>query len=142
VSAWSKVDPAIAPFLGWWVNNDAEIGVYPSQIKGRVCTIFAIPTGEFFFSLGSEFNGYIRINEGRLGRHVLINQRNGNFNHLLIAHVYRNRAIAQAGSDIYAYPQLLIAPANLLRENQKDKSRIIQEFHTAGCTASLTNIPK
>ncbi|WP_341734516.1 hypothetical protein [Microcoleus sp. EPA2] len=43
IKAWSQIDPTVAPFLGWWVNNDGDIGVYPSNVRGRVCVIYASP---------------------------------------------------------------------------------------------------
>ncbi|MDJ0677679.1 MAG: hypothetical protein QNJ36_20225 [Calothrix sp. MO_167.B42] len=42
---WSKVDPEIAPFLGFWVNYWElfepyfAIAIFPSTIKGQVCLI-------------------------------------------------------------------------------------------------------
>jgi len=140
VKAWSQVDPSVAPFLGWWANNDGEIGVYPSNVRGRVCVIRASPAPSYKFSVGSISSGKISLSGDLAGR-VLLNQRNMSGNtFLLVAYVGSdNIARAAPGSDIYTYPELPQTPTKLplSKANPQENSRMIREFNTTGCTVSL-----
>ncbi|MEC4803600.1 MAG: hypothetical protein SAJ12_14815 [Jaaginema sp. PMC 1079.18] len=51
--AWSSVNPNVAPFLGHWINNDADIIVYPSFIRDRVCIVSPYIGGGYAFGVGS-----------------------------------------------------------------------------------------
>lgn len=140
VKAWSQADPSIAPFLGWWANNDGEIGVYPSKIRGRVCVIRASPLPSYKFSVGSISNRQISL-KGDLAGRVLLNQRNSIGNTFLLVAFVGSDNIARAapGSDIYTYPELPQAPTKLplSKANPQENSRMIREFNAAGCTVSL-----
>lgn len=140
VKARSRVDPTVAPFLGWWVNNDGDIGVYPSNVRGRVCVIRASPGPSYKFSVGSIDKQHIRLT-GELAGRVLINQKNPSGNvFLLVAFVdYDNVARAKPGSDIYTSPLLPQDPTKLAisRANPQENSKIVREFKAAGCTASI-----
>jgi hypothetical protein len=140
VKAWSQADPSIAPFLGWWANNDGQIGVYPSNVRGRACVIYASPGPSYKFSVGAISSGKISLS-GDLAGWVLLNQRNMSGNtFLLVAYVGSdNIARAAPGSDIYTYPELPQAPTKLplSKANPQEISRMIQEFNAAGCTVSL-----
>jgi hypothetical protein len=140
VKARSQVDPTVAPFLGWWTNNDGDIGVYPSNVRGRVCVIRASPGPSYKFSRGSIDQQHIRLT-GELAGKVLINQKNPSGNvFLLVAFVDRdNVARAEPGSDIYTYPELPKDPIKLgvSRANPQENSKIIREFKAAGCTTSI-----
>lgn len=142
VRAWSQVDPTVAHFLGWWVNNDGEIAVYPSTVRGRVCVIHVSPRPSYKFSVGSIYKQHIRLN-GELAGRVLINKKNPSSNvFLLVAFVDSNNvASATPGSDIYTYPQLPQDPTKLdvSKSNPQENSKIVREFKAAGCTASLPN---
>jgi len=140
VKVWSRVDPTVSPFLGWWTNNDGDIGVYPSNVRGRVCVIRASLGSSYKFSVGSISSGKISLSGDLAGR-VLLNQRTpiGN-TFLLVAYVGSdNTARAAPGSDIYTYPQLPQAPTKLplSKTNPQENSRMIREFNVAGCTVSL-----
>lgn len=142
VKAWSQIDPTVAPFLGWWVNNDGEIGVYPSNVRGRVCVIHVSPGASYRFGVGSISSGKISLSGDLAGR-VLLNQRTpiGN-TFLLVASVGSdNIARASPGSAIYTYPELPQAPTKLplSKTNPPENYRMIREFKAAGCTASLPN---
>lgn len=140
VKARSQVNPTVAPFLGWWANNDGDIGVYPSNVRGRVCVIHAYPGPSYKFSVGSIDKQHIRLT-GELAGKVLINQKNQSGNvFLLVAFVDRdNVARAEPGSDIYTYPELPKDPTKLVvsRANPQENSKIVREFKAAGCTASM-----
>ncbi|MGB7711463.1 MAG: hypothetical protein WBL95_18335 [Microcoleus sp.] len=138
--ARSQIDPTVAPFLGWWANNDGDIGVYPSNVRGRVCVIHASPLPSYKFSVGSIDKQHIRLT-GELAGRVLINQKNQNGNvFLLVAYVDRdNVARAEPGSDIYTSSQLPQDPTKLgvSRANPQENSKIVREFKAAGCTVSI-----
>jgi len=140
VKARSQIDPTVAPFLGWWANNDGDIGVYPSNVRGRVCVIHAYPGPSYKFSAGSIDKQHIRLT-GELAGRVLINQKNKSGNvFLLVAFVDRdNVARAEPGSDIYTSPLLPQDPTKLdiSRVNPQENSKIVREFKAAGCTASI-----
>ena len=140
VKARSQIEPTVAPFLGWWVNNDGDIGVYPSNVRGRVCVIRASPVPSYKFSVGSIDKKHIRLT-GELAGRVLINQKNQSGNvFLLVAFVDRdNVARAEPGSDIYTYPELPKDPTKLgiSKANPQENSKIVREFKAAGCTASI-----
>lgn len=140
VKARSQIEPTVAPFLGWWGNNDGDIGVYPSNIRGRVCVIHTSPAPSYKFSVGSIDKQHIRLT-GELAGKVLINQKNQSGNvFLLVAFVDRdNVARAEPGSDIYTSPQLPQDPTKLgiSRVNPQENSKIVREFKAAGCTASI-----
>ncbi|MDF0556547.1 hypothetical protein [Kamptonema sp. UHCC 0994] len=138
VKVWSRVDLTVAPFLGWWVNNDGYIGVYPSNVMGRVCVIDASPGPSYKFSIGSIDKQHIRLT-GELAGRVLINQKNPSGNvFLLVAFVDRdNVARAKPGSDIYTSPLLPQDPTKLGKANPQENSKIVREFKAAGCTASI-----
>jgi hypothetical protein len=140
VRNWSQIDPTVAPFLGWWANNDGDIGVYPSNVRGRVCVIRASPAPSYKFSVGSIDKQHIRLT-GELAGRVLINQKNSSGNvFLLVAFVDRdNVARAEPGSDIYTYPELPKDPTKLdiSKANPQENSKIVREFKAAGCSASI-----
>lgn len=140
VKAWSQAAPTVAPFLGWWVNNDGEIGVYPSNVRGRVCVIHVSPGLDYKFSVGSISNRQINLSRDLAGW-VLLNQRNSIGNtFLLVASVGSdNIARASPGSAIYTYPELPQAPTKLplSKASPQENSRIVREFNAAGCTVSL-----
>jgi hypothetical protein len=140
VKAWSRVDSTVSPFLGWWTNNDGDIGVYPSNVRGRVCVIRASLGPSYKFSVGSISRGKISLSGDLTGR-VLLNQRNMSGNtFLLVAYVGSdNTARAAPGSDIYTYPELPQAPTKLplSKANPQENSRMIREFNATGCTVFL-----
>lgn len=141
VRAWSRVNPDVTTFLGRWVNNDAEILVYPSNRRGRVCVIVAFPGPSYRFGLGVLNNGHIRLS-GDLARQVLIKQTNRSGNpSLLQVSVYEDSiARAKPGSTIFTYPLIPELPTQLaIASNRAENSRLIQQFNAAGCTADRPN---
>lgn len=131
VGAWSKVDPAVAPFLGSWSGYEEVSHIYPSNVKGRVC-IIVTGEGSGGFSLGSVSNEQIRTPDGE----VIFKQGN-----------YLGRAIFQNNK-----PKLIdVIPANNPQSLEpvqrissyisdfQVKNVIIQQFKAAGCTASPPN---
>ncbi|GET37737.1 hypothetical protein [Microseira wollei] len=131
VTSWSRVDPAVAPFLGQWGGIEESISIFPSNVRGRVCIIF-MGSGESSadFDIGNVSNSQIRTNRS-FGRSLIIRQGN----RLGLAGIYRNGA----GISAYEFPRPLRIPTNSSLLNLSNASRIIQQFNAAGCTNSLPN---
>lgn len=129
VSAWSKVDPSVAPFIGEWNRQENWLSIFPSKVRSQVCVIY-VPGDEpeASFSLGSVSNDQIRVRGGLLDREVIIKQDN----YLGLVGVYQN----QVQVFVQAFPKLLKPPTNSSLHGRK-ASRVIQQFNAAGCTASL-----
>ena len=133
VKARSQIDPETAPFLGTWTAIEESKSIYPSNIKGRVCIIDSfIPSPRdigFSFSLGTVSNGKIKTDSN-----ILIYQGN----YLGAAFIHNNKPSIYE----YAWPKPLKTPAELMQhvpQSDRDRNRIIEQFHKAGCTASLPN---
>jgi hypothetical protein len=139
VSAWSKVEPSLAPFLGeWYMGQDTSyasvLWIYPSTTRGRVCIIHGyFPDGDesstLSFVTGSVETDQIRIAGEDLGRSLLVKQGND----LALLGIYNE------GADVfkYSFPRPLKPPTTASLNNAPEASNIIQEFKAAGCTASL-----
>ena len=137
--AWSKVDPAVAPFLGTWNAGAPDWSIYPSTTRGRVCVIFNHPSrggtpNNSYFSLGSVSNGQLRIKgesfTGESYRIFIIES-----NYLGGMSIINNRP----GISAYVWRSPL---TNFIQSSIPDpqrRSRIIQQFKEAGCTAALPN---
>lgn len=141
ITNWKSVNPDITPFLGYWGNNDADISVYPSKTKGRVCVVWGLKGPSYYFNLGDYSNGVIRLSNGELNRSVLIAQRNPKGNpFLLLARVLENRALAEPGSDVYAYPQVPpLFKDFVIKERPEEGNQIIRQLNAAGCTDSRSH---
>jgi len=127
VRTWSKVDAAVAPFLGTWSGAEESTSIYPSNTKGRVCLIWnGEATGSL--SIGTVSNSQIRTRD----RSVFFKEGN----YLGIATVKNNKADVTVELPLNN-PRTLQAAIQLPINNKQEKARIIQEFNAAGCTASL-----
>ena len=131
VNAWSQVDSSVAPFLGYWTGGNGTDGfmmIFPSRIKGKVCVI-GIDEGSAGFSLETVQNSQIRFT--RIP-HLLVRQGN----YLGLIEKVNNQ------SQIYAYgaakPLEPPVQSSILLQTP-EASRVIQQFNTSGCTASLPN---
>jgi len=139
VSAWSKVEPSLAPFLGeWYMGQDTSyasvLWIYPSRTRGRVCIIHGYyPDGEdsSTLSLATGFveKDKIHITGEDLGRSLLVKQGND----LALLGIY------DRGGDVfkYSFPRPLEPPTTSSLNNAPEASKIIQQFNATGCTASL-----
>lgn len=142
-SAWSKVDPGVAPFLGAYRALEEGKFIYPSNTKGRVCIIDTVLGGwsgnttephGILFTVGSVSNGTIRTSNN----HVFIQKGD----HLGDTYVQKDEA------RLYGYsltsslkpPSVTHIPGfNINYLPDWVKQEIIQKFNDAGCTASLPN---
>ena len=137
--AWSQVDPAVAPFLGSWNSGVADWSIYPSKFKGRACVLFNHPMGKgrennSYFSLGSVSNGQLRIKgESFDGTSYRIFVRESNY--LAGMNVTNN----SPGISPYVWRSPLTDVTKLSIPDPQRRSRIIQQFKEAGCTAALPN---
>lgn len=136
ITNWKRVNPDITPFLGYWGNNDADISVHPSKTKGRVCVVWVLKGPSYIFSIGNYSNGVIRLSNGELNKRVLITQRNPKGNpFLLLASVLKNTALAEPGSDVYAYPQVPpLFKDFVIKERLEEGNQIIRQLNATGCT--------
>ncbi|HEY9692447.1 MAG TPA: hypothetical protein V6D15_09590 [Oculatellaceae cyanobacterium] len=134
-TAWSKVSPEIAPFIGDWSGYEEFLSIYPSKVKNRVCIILdgLDPGGwKTQFSLGSVVNGSI-FARGAAGYQVFIKEKNV----LGRVQVLDNKVQLTHGMP-YAFPTLLENLQTLLSgHNSREKSERIKQFNAASCTKNL-----
>ena len=130
VSAWSRVDRSVAPFLGDWAGYEESLAVYPSNMRGRVCLIYIAPE-IVDFSLGTIDNGVIRTNK----RSVIIKEGN----YLGIFTVIDNQADIR-GETPYFSPKILRSAREYATSSSSIASeveQVVRQFNAAGCTTSL-----
>ena len=78
VTAWQKVDPSIAPYIGTWatVEGGALEGatvIYPSFTKGKVCVVILDYFGSYL-NLGTVVGSKLLV-EGEIGKSVIIRKQ-------------------------------------------------------------------
>jgi hypothetical protein len=130
VRNWSRVEPALAPFLGIWSGYEETLHIYPSNIRGRACIVIT-GEGHGSFTTGSIYNGQIRYSN----QEVLFIEGN----YMGIATVENNKPSIQVEIPLNS-PTPLVAIAQLRESMEPSEYSIIrQQFNTAGCTASLPN---
>jgi len=79
VSAWQRVDPSIAPFLGNWSAYQENLELYPSIIRGQVCVIREYFAGsregtKRLLNVG-KVSGDKLITDGELGKRVFVKRK-------------------------------------------------------------------
>lgn len=130
VRTWSRVDPAVSPFLGNWSGYEESLSIYPSNTRGRVCLIY-IGIQEAELSFGTVSNGQIRTNQ----REVILKQ--GDF--LGVASVRNNKPDIFVETP-YNFPVSLQAPRQFAQSSgtsTEEVNKVVREFNAAGCTAAL-----
>jgi hypothetical protein len=127
VKAWSKVDQAVAPFLGTWSGVEESLLIYPSNTKRRVCLVWnGEATGSL--SIGSVFNKQIRTSDN------YVYFKEGNY--LGIATVKDNKADLATEYPLVDF-RALEPPTKLPIIDKQERTQILQEFKAAGCTTSV-----
>lgn len=134
VNAWSKVDPAVTPFLGMWVGYEQTVSIYPSNLRGKVCIIGNNEIGFSGFATGEIINNTkIRTSD----REFII--RSGDY--LGIAGIYNSQPFI--GDELpYRTPRPLSIP-NLLTFTSEEPEitakaeQALQRFREEGCLAVL-----
>lgn len=132
VSAWAKIDPIVAPFLGYWLAYQESLLIYPSNTKGRVCIIYegeGLGFNELYF--GNVVNGEIRTDE----KETIIKEGN----YLGVASVRNNKP------DIFVTPPYMNPSITLLMSefmnrasmNRPDIAEMVQKFKASGCRDGL-----
>ena len=123
VSAWTRANPAIAPFLGLWIGYEQTLSIYPSRNRNQVCLIEGNEEGSASFATGTVLpNGDIQASD----RRFII--RSGNY--LGIASVDYGQPNVGGETPLHS-PYPLDDPSRLnLSRNQR------QQFTQARCTAS------
>ena len=134
IDTWSKVDPAIVPFLGMWVGYEQILSIYPSSIQGRVCIIENNEVGFSGFATGQILNNAeIRTSD----RRFII--RTGSY--LGVAGIYNSQPFV--GGEIPFKTPLSLSMPNLLTftneetEFAEQAERRLQQFQDEGCRVSL-----
>lgn len=129
VRAWSRIDPAVAPFLGKWSGYEEGLSVYPSNRRGRVCIIY-IGIQEAEFGLGTVSNGVIRADD----KSVIIKEGD----YLGIVSVRNDRADIPVEIP-YNSPTVLQAARQFaqLSANAQDVDKVVRQFNAAGCMVGL-----
>ncbi|MEH2030434.1 hypothetical protein [Nostoc sp.] len=124
VHAWSKVEPGLAPFFGWWWGYEDTRYIYPSNTKGHVCVISS-SEGYGSFATGILSNGVIQTSRGEV---------------LLKEGAYLGSALLDKGrfvrnNDIpFNSPRPLEPLTKLEISDSQQKNTISQQFNAAGCT--------
>ncbi|MFB2923452.1 MULTISPECIES: hypothetical protein [Aerosakkonema] len=129
VRAWSRIDPAIAPFLGKWSGYEEGLSVYPSNRRGRVCLIY-IGIQAADFGLGTVSNEVIRTDD----KEVILKEGD----YLGVVTVRNDRADIPVEIP-YNSPTVLEAARQFaqLSANAQDVDKVVRQFNAAGCTAGL-----
>lgn len=130
VSAWAKVDPIVAPFLGYWSGYEESLLIYPRNTKGSVCIIYE-GLGEVELYFGNVVNGQIRTDQNE----SIIKERD----YLAVATVRNNQA------DIFVTPPYMNPGIpltgsefmNRARMNRPDIATMVQKFRASGCRDGL-----
>ncbi|WP_017293172.1 hypothetical protein [Geminocystis herdmanii] len=129
VSAWSKIEPELAHFLGEWSGYEVVLSIYPSTTKNKVCII---NTGEGFgsFSTGTLSNGAIITNDGWA---IITNQK-----YIATYGFENNQWIYYSGEVPLNSPMPLRSVNSVINDvyEVQEKNNIIGGFDANGCTLS------
>lgn len=130
VSAWAKVDPIVAPFLGYWTGYEESLLVYPGNSKGRVCIIYeGLGENELYF--GNVVNGELRSDQ----KETIVKEGD----YLAVASVRNNQP------DIFVTPPFMNPRIplkmsefmNRARMTRPDIPPMVQKFKASGCRDGL-----
>lgn len=130
VSAWTKVDPIVAPFLGYWSGYEESLLIYPGNNKGRVCIIYE-GLGIVEISFGNVVNGQIRTDE----KETIIKEGN----YLGVATVRNNQPDIFV-TPPYMNPRITLLMSEFMRMssmNRPDIAEMVQKFKASGCRDGL-----
>ena len=127
VRDWSRVDPAVAPFLGKWSGYEEGLSVYPSNRRGRVCLIY-IGIQAADFGLGTVSNGVIRTNDKEVilkeGDYLGIVTVRNNQADIFVEIPYNSPTVTQPAREFAQ-----------LSANAQEVDKVVGEFNAAGCRA-------
>jgi hypothetical protein len=123
VKAWSRVDQAIAPFLGNWVAIEENLMIFPAKNRGEVCIIGSYLDITDFY-LGKVVDGILRTDMNLT--YVL------DSGFLVSTFVVDN----QPGHYEYANPLPLENPLTSRYYTQLHP-KVVQQFRQAGCKVGM-----
>lgn len=130
VSEWAKVEPIVAPFLGYWSGYEEILLIYPANTKGRVCIIYeGLGENELYF--GNVVNGQIRNDQ----KETIIKEGD----YLAVASVRNNQPDIFVTSP-YMNPRIPLSMSefmNRARMNRPDIPPMVQKFKASGCRDGL-----
>jgi hypothetical protein len=132
VRNWSKNEPELSSFFGWWSGFENNRHIYPSNVKGRVCVVSTFER-DGSFDTGILSNGLIKTNSGEL----LL--KKGNY---LGAVSFNNSKFVVSNNTPFNSPRPLNSLNELLNSiiEPSQKNQIAQQFKTAGCTNYIPRI--
>ncbi|MFB2938694.1 hypothetical protein ACE1B6_25870 [Aerosakkonemataceae cyanobacterium BLCC-F154] len=130
VSAWAKVDPIVAPFLGYWSGYEESLLIYPANTKGRVCIIYeGLGENELYF--GNVVNGEIRTDEKQTiikeGDYLAVASVRNNQPDIFVTPPFMNPRITLAMSEFMSRASM----------NRPDIAVMVQKFKASGCRDGL-----
>ncbi|MEC4868424.1 MAG: hypothetical protein SAJ11_20315 [Jaaginema sp. PMC 1078.18] len=137
VNAWSRVNPAIAPFLGSWVGYEERVTIYPTNTPNKVCIIEGNEEGFTAFTIGRVLsNGDLRTDN----RKFII--RSGNY--LASAGIYDNQIYTGDLPLHSPRPPFVPSLSTLatLEETpavENEKRQTLRRFNAEGCKAQFPN---
>ncbi|MFB2892649.1 hypothetical protein ACE1CI_06860 [Aerosakkonemataceae cyanobacterium BLCC-F50] len=130
VWAWAKVDPIVAPFLGYWSGYEESLLIYPRNTKGQVCIIYE-GLGEVELYFGNVVNEQIRTEQNesiiKEGDYLAIATVRNNQADIFVTPPYMNPRITLTTSEFM----------NRARMNRPDIATMVQKFKASGCRDGL-----
>jgi tetratricopeptide (TPR) repeat protein len=132
VSAWSKVSPNAAPFLGEWNGQENWLLVFPSNIRERVCVLDIagdVVSPISSFGIGTVRNKQVTINFNNRIDIILIEDQG-------FLGLIEPSGIKKAWEHVY--PKYIKSIPTSFQS--RDLSAVVPKMKAAGCTAGLPNI--
>jgi hypothetical protein len=130
VSAWTKVDPIVAPFLGYWSGYEESLLIYPRNTQGNVCIVYE-GLGEVELYFGNVVNGQIRTEQNesiiKEGDYLAVATVRNNQADIFVTPPYMNPRIPLTGNEFM----------NRARMNRPDIAEMVQKFKASGCRDGL-----
>ncbi|WP_143170994.1 hypothetical protein [[Phormidium ambiguum] IAM M-71] len=130
ISAWAKVDPIVAPFLGYWSGYEESLLIYPRNTKGSVCIVYE-GLGEVELYFGNVINGQIRTEQNesiiKEGDYLAIATVRNNQADIFVTPPYMNPRIPLTGSEFM----------NRASMNRPDIAEMVKKFKASGCRDGL-----
>lgn len=130
VSAWAKVDPTVAPFLGYWSGYEESLLIYPRNTKGSVCIVYE-GLGEVELYFGNVVNGQIRTEQNesiiKEGNYLAVATVRNNQADIFVTPPYMNPRIPLTGSEFM----------NRASMNRPDIAEMVKKFKASGCRDGL-----
>lgn len=130
ISQWAKIDPVVAPFLGYWSGYEESLLIYPRNTKGSVCIVYE-GLGEVELYFGNVVNGQIRTEQNesiiKEGNYLAVATVRNNQADIFVTPPYMNPTIPLTGSEFMRRASM----------NRPDIAEMVQKFKASGCRDGL-----